>query len=147
MTDPTATVSAPTEKADPTPILALDEAWRRGGAAATLDHLVQELTELGEYRALLDALLLEARHELGLPLLPVGTLTVLPEPARSRYKWRYVEAIWSVGKRFLDADDLPSAWPYFRAIGEPEPVARALDAYEPSEGDERLSHVIDVAFA
>ena len=77
----------------------------------------------------------------------MGGLTELPEPVRSQYEERYVEAIRSVGQRFLDAADLPAAWPYFRAIGEPDPVARALDDYQPSESDERLGQIIDVAFA
>jgi hypothetical protein len=125
---------------------ALDRTLRASGPGAALDQLIGHLAERGEFRALLDALLLKARHELGLPLVQVGPLAEIPEPARSRYEDRYVEAIRSVGGKLLDAGDVPSAWPYFRAIGEPEPVARAVDAYEPAEGDERLGAMIEVAF-
>ena len=69
-----------------------------------------------------------------------------PEPARTQYEERYVEAIRSVGRRLLDADDIVGAWPYFRAIGESEPVAAAIDAYKPAEGDERLGQIVEVAF-
>ncbi len=117
------------------------------GPAATLDRLIDQLEQRRNYRALLDALLLKARFELGLPLIHVGALTELAEPSRSLYENRYVEAIRLVGTRFLESGDLVAAWPYFRAIGETEPVARAIDAFEPADGlDETLGQVIEVAF-
>ena len=125
---------------------ALDRALVNSGPEAALDELVGLLAGRGEFRALLDALLLKARHELGLPLIQVGSLADLPEPMRARYEERYVEAIRSVGACLLDSGDIPAAWPYYRAIAEPEPVARAIDAYTPSEGDERLGQVVEVAF-
>src|SRR4051812_37914070 len=125
---------------------ALDEALHPSGPSAALARLVAHLADGGESRALLDALLLKARHELGLPLIQVGSLADLPEPTRAQYEERYVEAIRSVGERLLASGDIPAAWPYYRAIAEPEPVARAIDAYTPSEGDERLGQVVEVAF-
>ena len=125
---------------------ALDRALVNSGPEAALDELVGQLAGRGEFRALLDALLLKARHELGLPLIQVGSLADLPEPTRAQYEERYVEAIRSVGARLLDSGDIPAAWPYYRAIAEPEPVARAIDAYTPGEGDERLGQVVEVAF-
>lgn len=124
----------------------LDEALRTEGPAAALDRLIDQLAARGEFRALLDALLLKARHELGLPLIQVGTLAELPEPARTRYEDRYVEAIRSVGHRLLGAGDLVAAWPYFRAIAEKEPVVAAINALDPAEGDERVGAIVDVAF-
>jgi hypothetical protein len=128
------------------PFDALDATLQGEGPGAAIERLVRQLEETGQFRALLDALLLKARHDLGLPLIPLGSLSDLPEPERSRYEERYVDAIRSVGTKLLAAGDLPSAWSYFRAIGEPEPVASALEQYRPSEGDERLGAVIEVAF-
>jgi hypothetical protein len=125
---------------------ALDQALKTSGPSAALDLLVSHLTEKGDFRALLDALLLKARHELGLPPIQVGSLTEIPEPSRTKFEERYIEAIRSVGGRVLACGDIPAAWPYFRAIGEHGPVAEAIDAYEPDEGDERLGRVIEVAF-
>ena len=104
-----------------------------GGPRAALERLADDLDAAGEYRALLDALLLKARHELGLPLIAPGSLADIPEPARTQYEERYVEAIRLVGSKFLAAGDIPTAWAYFRAIGENEPVARAIDDYRPDE--------------
>ena len=81
---------------------ALEETLRTAGPGAALDQLVAHLSAAGKFRALLDALLLKARHELGLPLIQEGSLTELPEPLRSDYEERYVEAIRTVGTRLLD---------------------------------------------
>jgi hypothetical protein len=124
----------------------LQETLRTAGPGAALQQLVDRLDTAGEYRALLDALLLKARHELGLPPVQVGSLSDLPEPTRTRYEERYVEAIRLVGSKLLAAGEIPTAWAYFRAIGEPGSVASALDAYQPGEDPERLAQVIDVAF-
>jgi hypothetical protein len=125
---------------------ALDEALKASGPEAVLDRLVRHLDGRGEYRALLGALLLKARYELGLPLVQAGGLNDLPEPARGSYEERYVAAVREVGRKLLDSGDVPGAWPYFRAIGEPEPVARAIEAFEPDGDDERLGAMVEVAF-
>ena len=147
MTDPSATtatppVHAPTQES---PFDTLEETLRASGSAAAIDRLIEHLDSSGEYRALLDALLLKARHELGLPLIAIGPLAELKEPARTQYEDRYVAAVRRVGSRYLEKGDIPTAFAYYRAIAEPEPVAEAIAAYRPSENDERLGPVIEVA--
>ena len=134
-----------TEAADG-PFALLENALRDLGPSAALDRLTDHLAATGEYRALLDALLLKARHELGLPSITSGSLANIPEPARSRYEEKYVAAIRLVGSKFLEAGDIPAAWAYYRAIAETEPVAQAIRDYRPAENDERLGAVIEVAF-
>ncbi len=124
----------------------LEAALDSGGPMAAIDRLVEHLDRTGEYRSLLDALLLKARHELGLPLLAVGSLANLQEPLRTQYEEKYVAAIRLVGSRHLDQGDIPTAWAYFRAIAEPEPVAQAIAVFEPAADDERLGAIIEVAF-
>lgn len=127
---------------------ALDRAFDSSGPGAALDLLIADLDARGDARGLLDALLLKARHELGLPAVHVGNLADIPEPARSQYEDRYVEAIRRVGRKLLASGDLVAAWPYFRVLGEREELARAIDDYVPSgePGDETLGQVVDVAF-
>jgi hypothetical protein len=124
----------------------LDEALRTGGPAAALENLAEQLTAAGEYRALLDALLLKARHELGLPLILSGSAEEITGPVRNEYEEQYVAAIRLVGSKFLGSGDIPAAWAYYRAIGENEPVEQAILAYTAPDGDERLGAVIEVAF-
>lgn len=120
---------------------------RRDGPAAASNRLVALAELQGQPRALLEALLLKARIELGIPAVPPRSLSSLPEPQRTQYEDRYVAALRQVGQQLLDAGDIPAAWPYFRVLGEKEQVARAIDAYEPAEGgDDRLGTLIDIAF-
>jgi hypothetical protein len=125
---------------------ALDRTLNSAGPAAAIEQLIHHLDQAREYRALLEALLLKARHELGLPQIQTGPLASLAEPVRTQYEERYVAAIRLVGERMLAAGEVPAAWAYFRAIAEPEPVAAALDRYQPDPDPDRLAQVIDVAF-
>jgi hypothetical protein len=149
MRDAQPRLSAPHE-AEPSqgdsPFDALRETLHGSGPEAAIEQLIDRLDQAGEYRTLLDALLLKARHELGLAPIQVGSLSDLPEPDRSRYEDRYVEAIRQVGSKMLAAGEIPAAWAYFRAIGEPEAVASALDSYRPDQDAEKVGQVIDVAF-
>jgi hypothetical protein len=147
MTDPSAKTASPPSAAtaDHSPFEQLDETLRSSGPAATIDRLIDHLDSSGEYRTLLDALLLKARHELGLPLLSVGKLADLAEPARTQYEEKYIAAIRLVGSRHLQKGDIPTASAYYRAIAETEPIAQAIDAFVPSENDETLGAVIEIA--
>ncbi len=124
---------------------ALDNTLAESGPEAAIDLLVQSLDSRGEFRALLDALLLKARHEVGLPLVQVGGFPEVPEPLREKYEEKYVAAIRLVGGKLLASGDIAGAFPYFRAIAEPEPVTKAIEAYRP-ENDDRLTQVVEVAF-
>jgi hypothetical protein len=124
----------------------LDASLETGGPAEALDRLVADLDAAGNYRLLLDALLLKARYELGLPLIQVGRYAELPEADRLRFEERYIEALRQVGAKFLEAGDLPTAWAYFQAIGEPGPVTRALETCATPEEPDKVGVLIDVAF-
>ena len=56
---------------------------------------------------------------------------------RTQFEERYVEAIRRVGSKLLEAGEIPTAWAYFRAIAEPEPVSAALESYSPGDDAER----------
>lgn len=116
----------------------LDRSLAEGGPGAAVDRLIARLDPGDDPRALLDALLLKARIDLDLPPVPPSSLASLPEPARSKYEDRYVEALRAVGRKRLDLGDLLGAWPYYRAIGEKEPVAEAIEAIDPGETDGQL---------
>lgn len=124
----------------------LDRTLAASGPAEALDHLARALTDRGEFRALLDTRLLKARLDLGLPTVLTGSLAEIPEPARTQYEERYVEAIREVGGLLLGAGEIGAAWAYFRAIAEKEPVVAAIEAYDPPENDERIGQVVEVAF-
>jgi hypothetical protein len=118
-----------------------------GGPGAVAGRLVELAGAADSPRALLDALLLKARVELGLPAIPPKNLSGLPEPTRSKYEDRYIEALRAVGRGLLVRGDIAGAWPYFRVLGEKEPIAEALDAFAAAAGgDDRLGALVDIAF-
>jgi hypothetical protein len=124
----------------------IDRVLRERGPLEAADRLVATLSASAQHRALLDALLLKARVELGMPLVAVGSLKDTPEPLRSQYEDRYIDSIRQVGGRLLAGGDIGGAWPYFRVIGETDRVAAALEAYEPEAGDDRLGQMVEIAF-
>jgi len=128
------------------PFQLFDQACDSAGPEGALDAMIAHLTSAGLYRELLDALLLKARHELGLALVTPLVAAEIPEPVRSQYEEKYVAAIRLVGGKYLEQGDIPTAWAYFRAIGETEPVAQAVRSYKPAENDERLGTIIEIAF-
>lgn len=116
---------------------------------SAVELLIQSLDSADDPRMLLEALLLKARLELNLPLVPATSLAEFPEPARSAYEEKYVDAIKSVGSKLLARGEIAAAWPYFRAIGEKAPVVAAIESFthDPqAPGDDVLGGVIDVAF-
>ena len=132
----------------------IDETLAGEGPKAAIDRLVETLESRGDFRALLDALLLQARFELSLPLVVQGGLNDLPEPDRTKYEERYVDAIRTVGRKLLDRAQIAAAWPYYRVLGENAPVFEALElfehhapeTYDPDASD-TLGPIIEVAFA
>jgi hypothetical protein len=115
------------------------------GPAAAIDRLCAELRANKDYTALFYALLMKKRHELGVSPIPTGPSQDLPPQTHAPYEEAIREAARLVGGLFLQDRNLPQAWLYFRMLGEPEPMRRALEAYEPQEGED-LQPVVQVAF-
>ena len=131
---------------DKNPFDQIDGSLSAGDPGEVVDQLAGRLADQGDYRGLLDAMLLRTRLDLGLSLVRPVTIGDLPEPTRTRYEDRYVAAIREVGGLILAAGEIGAAWAYCRAIGEPESVVAAINAFEPTPDDfERLNEVIDVA--
>ena len=59
------------------------------------------------------------------------------------YETAFRDAARETGELFLAGGDVVGAWPYFKAIGEQEPVAAAI---ENVTGGENLDRVIEIAF-
>ena len=121
----------------------LEQAVRSGGSEAAFDFLIQKFREEKNYPLLFEARLMKKRRELGLPLIWAHSLEDLPQETRRTYEEDYIEAAREVGGLFLADGDIPQAWPYFHAIGEMEPVAAAIEAFQSQEG---IEPIIEIAF-
>src|SRR3989442_12640814 len=99
------------------------------GPAVAIDRLCTTLREQKDYGNLFYALLLKKRHELGVSPVPTEAAQSLPEAVHAPYEEAIRQAGRLVGQLYLEEGDVPHAWTYFRMLGEPEPVAKALERY------------------
>lgn len=121
----------------------LQAAFARGGASALLDQLVQQLRDDRRYHELFDALLLQARHRLGLPAIITAPLDDLPEPKRTQVEEVYLAACREVGLLLLHAGQLRAAWMYLRPLADKQLLAAELAQIEPDE--DNLEDLIEIA--
>jgi hypothetical protein len=121
----------------------IEQAAKQGGAQSALDLLVGISRRDKNYSLLFEARLMQARHELGLPLVFNGSLDDLPQSERQPYEEAMKAAARETGGLYLADGDILRAWPYFRAIGDPAPVA---DAIEKVESHDQLDGIIELAF-
>lgn len=106
---------------------------RSTGPSSGLDVLCDKLIEQKNYPVLFEARMLRARHELALPLVQSGPVDQLPDEKRAAYEHAFKDAAQEVGSLFLAHGEIQRAWPYFRAIGEREPVAEAIAKLDSAE--------------
>jgi hypothetical protein len=121
----------------------LEEALKSGGPAGGFDFLCQRFRDEKNYPMLFEARLMQKRLELGLDPIQVGTLEDVPADRRPAYESAFIDGAREVGGLFLADGEIARAWPYFRAIGEPGAVAKAIERIEPGED---LEAVIGIAF-
>jgi hypothetical protein len=123
----------------------LQRTLEASGPAAAIDRLCTRLRETKDYTGLFYALLMKKRHELGVSPVPTAPAQELPASVHAPFEQAIRDAARTVGGLYLQDGDIPQAWVYFRMIGEPEPVAAALDRHEPSEGED-IHPLVQIAF-
>jgi hypothetical protein len=121
----------------------LEQTFRSDGAEAAFDLLIRRAREARDSRVLFGARIMQARHRLGLPLIETEPVLDLPADQRLAYETAFREAAREAGELLLAGGDIAGAWPYFKALGEPAPVAAAI---ENVNGGENLDRVIEIAF-
>jgi hypothetical protein len=121
----------------------IEQAAREGGARSALDLLVTIAQRDKNYPLLFEARLMQARQKSGLPLIFNDSLDDLPPDKRAPYEGAMKDAARETGSLFLADGDILRAWPYFRAIGDFEPVAAAI---EKIEAHDQLDGIIELAF-
>jgi hypothetical protein len=122
---------------------AVDGMLERGQSAGAFDFLLRECRREKNYPLLMETRLMKARHDLGLPLIQTEPVTSFPPDKQPLYEAAFLEAAREAGELFLAEGNIERAWPYFRAIGEPAPVAAAIERVEPGDG---VEPIIEIAF-
>ncbi len=123
----------------------LKQALDHEGATPAIDRLCQALREGKDYTGLFYALLMKKRYELGVSPVPTGSAQDLPAEVHAPYEEAIRQAGRLVGNLFLEDGNIANAWAFFRMLGEPEPVAKALENFHPVEGED-CHPVVDIAF-
>jgi hypothetical protein len=91
------------------------------------DLLAAKFLAEKQYARLFETRLMRRRQQLGLPLIHNGGLDEIPAGQRPAYEEAFINAARETGGLFLADGDIPRAWSYFRAIGEPAPVVEAIE--------------------
>lgn len=121
----------------------LDEALRSNGPEALFAFLIARARDEKNYRELFAIRIMHVRHRLGLPLIETEPVSEYSEEQRPVYEKALKDAARETGDLFLSDGDLVSAWPYFRAIDQPAPIAAAIE--KTTSGD-HLDRIIEIAF-
>jgi hypothetical protein len=121
----------------------MDHVLRVGGPEAGFAYLAERAREDKNYPLLFEIRLMQRRRELGLPLILTEPLGDLPKPKQQAYEQSTVEAAREVGALFLADGEIERAWPYFRAIGETGPVAKAI---RNTAADDASDGVLQIAY-
>lgn len=99
-----------------------------------------------DYHRLFDAKLIAVRVAMELPVTQPTSLENVPAGKEAAFREAYINAAREVGQLFLDDGKLSDAWAYFRTIGEPEPVRKAIESVRiPREPDEAFDEVMNLA--
>ena len=114
-----------------------------GGVEPALERLAEHFAAERKYHELFDTRLMEARHQLGLPIVMTTPLDDLPEPQREQLENAYLKACSEVGQLLLNEGRIREAWTYLRPTANTAQVAEAIQRIEPN--DENLSDLIGVA--
>jgi hypothetical protein len=110
---------------------AIDERLERGDAAGALDSLIALYAEQKDFAGLFEARRMKCRLEHGLALTDT-------EGGSEAYAQALVQAARETGQLALAQGNIPAAWRYFRAIGDPVPVAEAIEGVEPGEDKDEI---------
>jgi hypothetical protein len=123
----------------------LEQTFTEDGAVAAIDRLCTRLRDQRDYDGLFYALLLKKRHELGVSPIPTGPAQELPAAVHEPYEDAIRAAGRMVGQLYLDQGDIARAWMYFRMLGEPKPVADAIDKLQPGDGED-VQQLVEIAY-
>ena len=104
----------------------IEQAFSSGGADAVFGLLLSRARHEPNPRLLFETTIMQTRHRLGLPLIQTDPLLDVADEHRPAYETAFRDAAREAGGLCLESGDIVAAWPFYRAIGEPAPVAAAL---------------------
>ena len=120
----------------------LEEAVKQGGVAVGLAKLAEHLRGQQKYHELFEALKMQVRHSLGLPVLYNDSGDELGDSMRARLEEGLLSACREVGMALLKDGQIREGWMYLRPIGNRLEVAEQLSQIDAN--DDNLDALIEV---
>ncbi len=111
--------------------------------AAALDKLVVSLTETRQYHPLFEALKMQTRHRLNLPLVYDSEREKLDAETQTEFDNRLLDACRTVGQLLIADQKLGEAWVYLQPLDDRELVEPLIENYKVT--DDNADEVIDIA--
>ncbi|MBP90708.1 MAG: hypothetical protein CMJ64_29020 [Planctomycetaceae bacterium] len=121
----------------------LQQALESGGVEAALDRLAEQLRERKRYHELFEALKMQVRHRIGLPLTYSDAGDELDEEVRTKLENGLLDACREVGMALLGEGSIREGWMYLRPVGDQAAVAKELAKIEADE--DNLEELIEVS--
>ncbi len=127
----------------PTEFEQLESEFDQGGAEAVLQRLSEQLRAGEKYHELFEAMKMQLRLKLGLPLFYHDSGDHLPEEQRNQLEEGLVEACREVGLLLLNAGRIREGWTYLRPVGNAQEAKQIIDDIAPDESNvEELIEVL-----
>jgi hypothetical protein len=116
--------------------------FERGGIPAALDRLAGILRQTGRYHELFEALKMQVRHRLGLPILYSDSGDELPLEQRDALEDGLLDSCREVGTLLFQEGKIREGWTYLRAVGEKHRVRQMLE--QVVANDDNLDQIIEI---
>jgi len=120
----------------------LETSMQNGGVEAVLGQLVSGLVKEKKYHELFEALKMQVRHSIGLPLLYGESGDELEESQRTALEDGLISACRQVGMGLLKEGRISEGYMYMRPVGDRQAVKEVLDPVE--VGESNLDELVEV---
>ena len=120
----------------------LETSMQNGGVEAVLGQLVTGLVKEKKYHELFEALKMQVRHSIGLPLLYGESGDELEESQRTALEDGLISACRQVGMGLLKEGRISEGYMYMRPVGDRQAVKEVLDPVE--VGESNLDELVEV---
>lgn len=120
----------------------LEAAYAQGGVSTTLDALVERLRSERKYHELFEALKMQVRLRIGLPLMYGDGSDDLSETQRNQLEDGLIAACREVGVLLLKSGRVREGWMYLRPVGDKQAASELLAGVEADE--DNMEELVDV---
>lgn len=120
----------------------VEAAYSQSGVAGALDALIACFRDQKRYHELFEALKMQVRQRLGLPLLYGDSGDALNDELRNKLEDGLIEACREVGNLLLAAGHVRDGWMYLRPVGDKRAAAELIAKIEPDE--DNMEELVDV---